>query len=89
MQSTKSKQSGGNCGAGMCSLQMGGRRTRTRSRSVRRTRTQRGRGAGCGCQGANSLRGPQMGGKKSRKSRKSKKRGGAIASGSEVSLRRK
>jgi hypothetical protein len=30
-----------------------------------------------------------MGGKKSRKSRKSKKRGGAIASGSEVSLRRK
>ena len=87
MQSTKSKQSGGNCGAGMCSLQMGGRRTRTRSRSVRRTRTQRGRG--CGCQGANSLRGPQMGGKKSRKSKKSKKRGGAIASGSEVSLRNK
>ena len=83
MQSTKSKQSGGNCGAGMCSLQMGGRRTRTR--------TQRGRGAGCGCQGANSLRGPQMGGKRSRKSKskKSKKRGGAIASGSEVSLRRK
>jgi hypothetical protein len=53
---------------------------------VRRTRTQRGRGAGCGCQGANSLRGPQMGGKKSRKS---KKRGGAVASGSEVSLRMK
>jgi hypothetical protein len=78
MQSTKSKQRGGNCGAGMCSLQMGGRRTKSR------TRKQRGRG--CGCQGANSVRGPQMGGKKSRKS---KKRGGAIASGSEVSLRRK
>ena len=89
MQSTKSKQRGGNCGAGICSLQMGGRRTRSRSRTVRRTRTQRGRGAGCGCQGANSLRGPQMGGKRSRKSKKSKKRGGAIASGSEVSLRRK
>jgi hypothetical protein len=84
MQSTKSKQRGGNCGAGMCSLQMGGRRTRTKSRSVRRTRKQSGRG--CGCQGANSVRGPQMGGKKSRKS---KKRGGAIASGSEVSLRKK
>ncbi len=78
MQSSKSKQRGGNCGAGMCSLQMGGRRTK--SKTVKRTKQ---RGRGCGCQGANSLRGPQMGGKKS------KKRGGAIASGSEVSLRNK
>lgn len=81
MQSNKSKQRGGNCGAGVCSLQMGGRRTK--SRTMRRNRKQRGRG--CGCQGANSVRGPQMGGR----SRKSKKRGGAVASGSEVSLRKK
>ena len=87
MQSIKSKQSGGNCGGGMCSLQMGGRRTRSRSRSVRRTRKQTGRGAACGCQGANSVRGPQMGGRRTR-SRKHK-HGGAVASGSEVSLRRK
>lgn len=81
MQSSKSKQRGGNCGAGMCSLQMGGKRT------VRKTKQ---RGRGCGCQGANSVKGLQMGGKRSKRSRSQKrKRGGALASGSEVSLRKK
>jgi hypothetical protein len=84
MQSSKSKQRGGNCGAGMCSLQMGGRRTK--SRTVRRTKQ---RGRGCGCQGANAVRGPQMGGRRTKSRTHKRKRGGAIASGSEVSLRNK
>jgi hypothetical protein len=83
MYSKKVGQKGGNCGAGVCSLQMGGRR-----RTITKTKKQSGRG--CGCQGASTVRSLQMGGRrKSKKSRKSHKRGGAIASGSEVSLMKK
>jgi hypothetical protein len=90
--SSKKIQRGGNCNLGACPLQMGGSSCSSNNRKL----TQMG-GSSCS---SNNRKLTQMGGKKSNRSRKNKKsikrskrskvrRGGALRSGSEVSIRNK